>query len=286
MTDEALRIHRQTGSSSSSFHLVPGGHHFGSWARPSGRSFFFPCPGSAPDTSMGQFNHHKHLAAFRITSVSAGLGPSSSIPRWSCGFVFRKTRHSLRDAKWRGIALDFFDGKGWSKSIKEKNRRSSWKWRLCPIPKLWALGLGSSYQVLMEPSNSGYLFALDRIQRLKVNAAPVIWDPADDSLSAPPHPFRRLAYQGESLLHDAYASQPLSVLTDDDRRRYLQLPSLDSRVAVLAKEISSGAMDERTLADKTEKFLHDNYRYSLEEAPIIESTAIGVVPIRNPERPL
>jgi protein-glutamine gamma-glutamyltransferase len=104
---------------------------------------------------------------------------------------------------------------------------------------------------------------------LKVNTAPLIWDPADDSLSAPPHPFRRLAYQAESLCHDAYASQPLSVLPDDDRRRYLQLPSLDPRVAALAKEISSSATGERSLADKTEKFLRDNYRYSLEEAPIL-----------------
>ncbi len=174
----------------------------------------------------------------------------------------------LRDAKWRGIALDYFDGRGWSKSTQTRKiaLRGNGDYAL---PQNSGHGPWVLYQVLMEPSNSGYLFALEHVQRLKVNTAPLIWDPADDSLSAPPHPFRRLAYQAESLCHDAYASQPLSVLTDDDRRRYLQLPSLDSRVAALAKEISSSAMGERTLAEKTEKFLRDNYRYSLEEAPIL-----------------
>lgn len=233
-----------------------------------GAVFFFSLPRFGTGYFHGATQSSQTLSGF---SDHIRLGAIGSIQLDSS--VVMRIRISenltpLRDAKWRGIALDYFDGSGWSKSTQNRKVALNGNGDYA-VPQDSGQGPWIHYQVLMEPSNSGYLFALERVQRLKVNAAPVIWDAADESLSAPPHPFRRLAYQAESLWQDASASQPLSVLTDDDRRRYLQLPSLDSRVSALAKKISSSTMDERTLANKTEKFLRDNYHYSLEEGPIL-----------------
>ncbi len=233
-----------------------------------GAVLFFSLPRYGAGTFHGRIQLSQSLSGFSDHIRLGGIGSIQLDSSVVMRIRISENLTPLRDAKWRGIALDFFDGKGWFKSTQRRTvaLRGNGDYALSQSS---GHGPWVHYQVLMEPSYSGYLFALDRIQRLKIDAAPVIWDPADDSLSAPPHPFRRLAYQAESLLRDATASPSLIVLTDEDRRCYLQLPSLNSRVAALAKGISSNALGERALADKTEKFLRDNYRYSLDEAPIL-----------------
>jgi len=232
-----------------------------------GAALFFALPRFGSGTFHRTIQSSQTLSGFSDHIRLGGIGSIQLDSSVVMRIRLSENSTSLRNALWRGLTLDFFDGKGWSKSGNKRTiaLRGSGDY---PLTQWSGRGTWISYQVLMEPSTTGYLFALDRIQRLRVNAAPVIWDPADDSLSAPPHPFRRLVYQAESLLPDAYGSQSLSVLTDEERRRYLQLPSLDARVAALAKEISSSATDEPTLARKTEKYLQDNYRYTLEEAQI------------------
>ncbi|MFN8005600.1 MAG: DUF3488 and transglutaminase-like domain-containing protein [Terriglobia bacterium] len=172
------------------------------------------------------------------------------------------------EVKWRGITLDYFDGKSWLKSplrrtLPLQGQNEYW------LSQSQQTAPSLRYQVLLEPSSSGYLFTLNRTRRLKTTFSPVFWDPADNSLSGPPHPFRRVAYEAECAVSESVPASGLNRLTDQEQHRYLQLPSLDSRVARLAREISYEAASELDLARKVEEYLRSHYRYSLEEAQIL-----------------
>jgi protein-glutamine gamma-glutamyltransferase len=171
---------------------------------------------------------------------------------------------ALKNARWRGVTLDHFDGRSWSKRARSATVSYPFgrDFRLNPDS---GPGTRVSYQVLLEPSPARYLFTVDRITCLQGNLSPVTRDPSDDTVMARPHPFRRLTYQGESLLSrtdEAYPPHP--GLSGAEQQAYLQLPTLDARLLELALRLSTNATGIEEKASNIEHYLQKNFSYSLD----------------------
>jgi protein-glutamine gamma-glutamyltransferase len=170
--------------------------------------------------------------------------------------------------KWRGVTLDHFDGRNWSKRVRHS---------ASPIPNEQAFKIrdsGSlshlvSYQVLMEPCSTNYLFTLDRILLLRGNLKPMSFDSSDDSIIAKGHPFSRLVYQAISALPQGYSpSFKLAELPFEAKAAYLQLSSIDDRISDLAKSVASRAQSVEHTCRTIESYLQRNYSYSLEPSQL------------------
>jgi transglutaminase-like putative cysteine protease len=173
---------------------------------------------------------------------------------------------SFQDKPWRGVSLDYFDGTSWSKRIHgatvEFPYAKQFQIRDAPTD-----GLFSRYQVLLEPASTNYLFTLDRIIWLGGNLYPVRFDPADDSITATYRINRRLSYQAVSgLLTSDSARRADAPLTKQAQDGYLQLPTLEPRIALLAKSITAEASTIDEKARRVELYLKNHFQYSLDAA--------------------
>jgi protein-glutamine gamma-glutamyltransferase len=170
----------------------------------------------------------------------------------------------LKKAKWRGVTLDYFDGRSWSKRARGApvNYASGRDFRIQE-----AAGSGSTvdYQVWLEPSATSYLFTLAQILHLKGQLTPLSRDPADDSLTARTHPSRRLTYDAVSCLPQVGGPAQEAELRPAERLSYLQLPALDPRLFDLAFNIGAGAGGNQEKARRLEKYLQTNYFYTLDQ---------------------
>jgi transglutaminase-like putative cysteine protease len=172
----------------------------------------------------------------------------------------------FRDKKWRGVSLDYFDGTSWSKHIHGAAIDSPYS-KQFQIRNAPTDGLFRRYQVLLEPASTNYLFTLDRIIWLSGNLYPVRFDPSDDSITATYRTNRRLSYQAVSAqLTSGSNSRANAPLTKQARDGYLQLPTLEPRIAVLARSIVAEASTVDEKAGRVELYLQNNFQYSLDAA--------------------
>ena len=176
----------------------------------------------------------------------------------------------FHDRKWRGVTLDYFDGKSWSKRIRGNTNEfpyaKQFQIRETP-PKMQLI----EYQVLLEPASTNYLFTLDRIAWLSGNLYPVRFDPVDDSITAGYRVNRRLNYQAVSMQAAIAAPpEPIESKAKKAQSGYLQLPALDGRIPRLARDITAHATTTEEKAAQIESYLQRNYSYSL-DADLVES---------------
>jgi transglutaminase-like putative cysteine protease len=175
----------------------------------------------------------------------------------------------LKQAKWRGVTLDYFDGRSWSKRARGPaiNYPPDREYTL-NAPR--TSGVQVKYQVLMEPTSTTYLFTLNQIVRLRGALSPVTKDPFDDSVTARSHPFRRLSYYAESFLpiRGQAPTGDTRELSWPEAQAYLQLPSLDPRIFELARTISTGANQIEDKALSIERYLRTNFSYSLDSSEL------------------
>jgi transglutaminase-like putative cysteine protease len=166
-------------------------------------------------------------------------------------------------SRWRGVTLDYFDGRSWLKRVRAKPLYFPPS-RQFFIQNPPGPGERISYQVLMEPSASNYLFTVSQILRLEGRLFPLVFDSADQSLTSRPHANQRLGYRGESW-REAGPASPANrpTLSDLFRSQYLQLPALDKRIPVLARQVA-GTGDPAARAARIEQYFRKNFRYSLE----------------------
>jgi transglutaminase-like putative cysteine protease len=172
----------------------------------------------------------------------------------------------LKTAKWRGVTLDYFDGRSWSKRARGAsiNFDSGRDFRIQESVSSDIV----DYQVWLEPSATTYLFTVAQVLHLRGQLAPLFRDPADDSFTARAHPSRRLAYDAVSRLPQARGAVQHAELLPAERQSYLQLPSLDPRVFNLALKIGAGASSNQEMATRVEKYLQTNYFYTLDQAQL------------------
>lgn len=190
-------------------------------------------------------------------------------------------RGSARPLRWRGVALDHFDGRNWSQSDDPRPTYPDFDGNLFKLGTTEDITRLTTQTFFVEPIDTPVLFAAPRALALQ-GAFPYVSRDTEDGLLSRPHPTERLTYTVHS---DTYEPPPEQLraehvtlpanITPNLRRpveEYLQLPaSLDTRVGSLAVMVASQARARNAYdaARAIEAHLNRNayggeYKYSLE----------------------
>jgi len=174
----------------------------------------------------------------------------------------------IYDLKWRGVALDAFDGKGWSNSFSPRQIPlfGDGSYRLSQPPKPGSPpGRSIHYRVLMEPIGNNVFFLAEKPAVLQGNYRPVTIDAGgavyDLDLQ---HPIA--AYEAESYLPeiDVDALRMASNTPSNGAAPFLELPPLDIRISQLAREITGSSPSNYEKAVAIEQYLRTHFGYTLE----------------------
>ncbi|MDD5544588.1 MAG: DUF3488 and transglutaminase-like domain-containing protein [Acidobacteriia bacterium] len=178
----------------------------------------------------------------------------------------------LRGIKWRGIALDRFEGNTWYRTLGAGERRlargASGVYSVPPdvvAPPHQIV----QYHVVLEPLSTDVLFAASRARTIFAQAR-IRVDPAF-SLATEYHPNARLRYDvtsdigvpSPSALRNATGPTPSEI-----QRSYLQLPQLDDRIAPLTRQVTAREHNAYDRAKSVEQYLRENYAYTLNLPPV------------------
>lgn len=168
--------------------------------------------------------------------------------------------------KWRGVALDTFDGKAWSKS--RPNREPRMRSERDVIQVDFPTGRESllSQTVYLEPIDTPVLFAATRPVGIQGNF-PVLMRDAYGGIYFQ-KPGGRISYK---VLSDT-STPPIDVLRVDrdayplQAGNYLQLPDrLDSRIHDLAAAVTDKARNRYDASILVESYLQNEFGYTLEQ---------------------
>src|SRR5258706_5863297 len=168
---------------------------------------------------------------------------------------------------FRGIALDTFDNRSWSKakpSPKEPLIKGDGD--LIKIDAPAARENLSIQTIYPEPLDTPILFALPRAVGIQGNF-PVLYKDAYGAISYSPG-YERISYK---VVSDR-SQPPISQLRADDQpyttdvKNYRDLPPVyDLRIAELAEKITANAKNRYDKARAVESYLQTNYGYTLEQ---------------------
>ena len=185
---------------------------------------------------------------------------------------------------WRGVALTKFDGKRWYNDPHEPTTLTSpadggW-FRLnsedAHAPKA---GRPIHYTVLLEPIGSTALFFANEAESVRghftddAGRAPFgqrrtyLLQDFTGSIFNPYHSYTRMEYEANSFVpmpppaavREAGSDYPAAI-----RETYLQLPSLDSRIPELARQITARDTTPYDKARSIEDYLRSHYGYTLD----------------------
>lgn len=181
---------------------------------------------------------------------------------------------TIRKLRWRGVALDFFNGRGWQKTTGElgefkrpTNERGFFQ--LGTTEDLQRLTTQTFY---IEPIDTPVLFAAPRVVALQ-GAIPYVRQDAEGALTTRPHYQERISYKAysdteepdeESLRQTALG---LARFYPANIARYLQLPNkIDPRISRLAEMwiTRSDADNQYTAARAIEARLQNDFGYTLD----------------------
>ena len=225
-----------------------------------GSALFFAIPRVGTGYFSRAANNPVLLTGF---SDNVRLGEIGEIKK-SSAVVMRAKRVSGRPSsglRWRGIALDRFDGSVWHKSEvtrEEVQQVSSGVYLIQPLERV---SDGVQYDILLEPMATATLFGPYRVRTVSLKQEPVMSDHEESIFTRTQLP-RRIQYQVLSEVSSRNASGPTA--DPPDMTRYLQLPQdLDPRVLELASTITKGRTSPLEKASVIESYLRKNYRYSL-----------------------
>jgi transglutaminase-like putative cysteine protease len=204
---------------------------------------------------------HRFLGKSHIKSIKT-VGFSDNVDFGSFGAA--KLNHTVvmrvdvqDDTKgpyyWRGLTLDYFDGSSWKNTLKERQRirKHGDQFIISPYKKLEAL----KQDIYMEPLDSDILFGLSVISGVEARAYSLI---VDDAMNVyfPKKLSRKINYTVYSVLNESYE--------DSGDERYVQLPKGIERIRKFGKQLTSVIKTDRLKARAVERYLKENYIYSLE----------------------
>jgi protein-glutamine gamma-glutamyltransferase len=169
----------------------------------------------------------------------------------------------LPNLRWRGIVFDAFDGRAWTSGQRQRTtlRRSVGGDFWVAAPRTGGRIL--TQEIFLEPIGTDIIFAAARPVRFRLRAPELqVDDTGSVSVSTP---LARLAYTVDSELETLPAltrgvparHEPL------DRGRFLQLPTLPSRIPELARRVAAGSRDQFEVAQRLTGFLSREFRYTL-----------------------
>lgn len=169
--------------------------------------------------------------------------------------------------RWRGVALDTFDGKSWSKTkaaIKEPRTRNDRDLIQVDIARRQD---GMTLQtVYLEPLDTPVIFGLHRMVAVQGNF-PLLYRDTHGSITFQ-RTGERISYK---MLSDTVFPAESRLSADrspfaNEFANYLQLPSqLDSRVGELAATITAEARNRYDAARRLESYLQTQFGYTLEQ---------------------
>jgi transglutaminase-like putative cysteine protease len=186
-----------------------------------------------------------------------------------------------RPLRWRGVALDRFDGRRWTQSSEANNPYQPLDGNLFRIGTTEDLSRLTTQTFFLEPIDTPVIFAAPRALALQGGFTYVRRD-RDDGLASRAHPLERITY---TVYSDTYEPAPERLRADPmiyppgvtaNLRRpvesYRQLPpDMDTRVASLAYTVvrQAGAKNGYDMARAIEVHLSSNayggrYSYSLD----------------------
>ena len=173
---------------------------------------------------------------------------------------------ALPNLRWRGIVFDTFDGRTWSVGRPDRRpvARGPGGQFLLGSPR--GRGPVVRQEVYLDPIGTDIIFAAPRPLRLDLRAGTINVD--DMGTISVPTEAARLHYVVESELETApppgtRVSAAGAALSDQERRRFLQLPELSPEIARLARDVTAGSRDPLEAAHRLSLFLSTNYGYSL-----------------------
>jgi protein-glutamine gamma-glutamyltransferase len=174
----------------------------------------------------------------------------------------------LPDLRWRGMAFDRFDGRGWA--LRDPARSPARRMRegafaLAPYP--WGAPL-LSYEVFLDPIGTDVLFGTPRLLTIQGPFAGLQVD-AGDAVSVLSPLTTRIRYQAVSRIERYPETALRRPVTPGEyppaiRKTFLQLPPLSPRLRALADTLATGATSPLEVANRVESYLAENIQYSLE----------------------
>ncbi len=222
-------------------------------------------------------------------SESVNLGDIRKILRSNAVVMRVKVEGSPRQfqgVKWRGVSLTSFDGRHWYNDNTEQfplspafSEGSAQRFDL-PEPQgrknrpyRWSL----HYRVLLSPLSTDVLFVA-AVPRVLSGHLRLINLDQTESLHNPQHGYSPLAYDAVSdtgLPSPAELRRASADYRSDIRLVYLRVPPLDPRVAELAKQITSRAINNYDRALAIQNYLRNNFGYTLDPPAIEPKDPIG-----------
>jgi transglutaminase-like putative cysteine protease len=222
----------------------------------------------------------RYLTAYTPTSdVSTGftdhlqLGRIGQIQQSSAVVMHVEIQNDVQgayDLKWRGVALNKFNGQSWTSSFEHAPMLPGpdGSYHLSNSPKPARSANPSHtihYRVMMEPLGTNVFFLAEKPRSLTGSYRPVSVDAADAVYNLDiDHPIGQ--YEAESELPDVDPDElrlaPNNGVNADDE--YLKLPPLDIRIAKSAEEITAAAPSNYDKALALEQYLRTHYAYTLE----------------------
>lgn len=169
--------------------------------------------------------------------------------------------------KWRGVALDSFDNRRWSKSNKtfrESFVKLEHGYFLIDYPQPNA---ASTIQMIyLEPIDTPVLFALSRPLAVEGSFQSELYKDSEGAITFQRGGSERISYK----INSDRSLPAVSRLKSDDEdyapeaERYLQLPKIDDRISILAAQIAAKQTNRYDKAKAVEDYLQTEFGYTLE----------------------
>jgi protein-glutamine gamma-glutamyltransferase len=228
---------------------------------------FFVLPRTARAALQRFVPQRYHLPGF---SNEVTLGDIGEIKQRSTPVMHIRSYagEGLLAVHWRGSSLSQFDGKHWfNPPGTDEPIRAERGVVTLRAGRHWRPGHSLAYQVILNDIASDMLFYAGTPETIRINA-PLIGRTHGDGLRAPPRFYLSggSTYSVYSYIEDESGQMITAAapLPEAAREEHLQLPPLDPRIPVLARDMAAGAITEMEQARAIEGHLRRDYGYTLQ----------------------
>jgi transglutaminase-like putative cysteine protease len=171
--------------------------------------------------------------------------------------------------RWRGVALDAFNGRAWRRSRRETDYRRGNERNIFQFGTTVSLENLTTQTFFIEPMDTSVLFIATRPVAIQ-GALPYIGIDEEDSLTTRDHSQERISYRAYSDTTEPPTERLRSDLApySPEMDRYLQVPAdLDPRIRDLARSLIVGTRSGNRYdsARVIESYFQQNFRYTLEQ---------------------
>jgi protein-glutamine gamma-glutamyltransferase len=174
----------------------------------------------------------------------------------------------IQNPRWRGVALDQFDNKTWTKTvimpeILTKENNSFFRLNTAKTDANLV-----TQTVYLESVETSVLFNLSKPIQVFANYLSITKDKEDSYTIAGSDAgitsYKIISDVTSPKISDLKSENP--ALSDDFEKRYVQLPKIDSKISVKAKEIieQAKASNRYDKAKAVETYLQNNFAYTLD----------------------